>query len=381
MSLHGYSDDDGFELDYNVTLISKLDVSDPMHLHPNDSATLTVISVKLKGSGNYQVWSCTMLLALEHKNKISFIDGTCRRLKALWKQFDALIELPGCICHAGNDFKKHNQLMKLMQFLMGLDDTYMQIKSSILSKETLPDVRSVYAIISLIKDNKISEKGVHANMAWGNQHMTYTDKNLVNVIDVSHLKIKVSHPNGTEAFITKIENMPLTNYLNLYDVLVVPEYRVSLMSVHKVTRDSKLIVAFNEMNYYVLNHDLRIGKVLGTGKQIGRLYYFNRNKGQNKLDKLFLLVIMCQLNWVNLFILICGDLIRLPTYVLNGNSPYGLVYNKPPSLKHLRSFGCLAYATILNSHDKFGSRFEKCVLVGYSNFKKGYKLWSLDNRQ
>ncbi|GKD01983.1 ribonuclease H-like domain-containing protein [Tanacetum coccineum] len=47
----------------------------------------------------------------------------------------------------------------------------------------------------------------------------------------------------------------------------------------------------------------------------------------------------------------------------------------------MRSFGCLAYATILNSHDKFGSRFEKCVLVGYSNFKKGYKLWSLDNRQ
>ncbi|GJW44303.1 ribonuclease H-like domain-containing protein, partial [Tanacetum coccineum] len=32
------------------------------------------------------------------------------------------------------------------------------------------------------------------------------------------------------------------------------------------------------------------------------------------------------------------------------------VYNKHLSLKHLRSFGCLAYATILNSHDKFGSR-------------------------
>ncbi|GKA81270.1 ribonuclease H-like domain-containing protein, partial [Tanacetum coccineum] len=55
--------------------------------------------------------------------------------------------------------------------------------------------------------------------------------------------------------------------------------------------------------------------------------------------------------------------------------------NKPPSLKHLRSFGCLAYATILNSHDKFGSRSEKCVLVGYSNSKKWYKLWSLDNKQ
>ncbi|GJU65979.1 hypothetical protein Tco_1252238 [Tanacetum coccineum] len=27
---------------------------------------------------------------------------------------------------------------------------------------------------------------------------------------------------------------------------------------------------------------------------------------------------------------------------------------------------------LINSHDKFGSRAEKCVLVGYSSFKKGH---------
>ncbi|GJW65938.1 hypothetical protein Tco_0117822 [Tanacetum coccineum] len=70
------------------------------------------------------------------------------KLNALWKQFDALIELPRCTCHTVDDFKKHNQLMKLMQFLMGLDDTYMQIRSFILSRETLPDIMSAYAIIS-----------------------------------------------------------------------------------------------------------------------------------------------------------------------------------------------------------------------------------------
>ncbi|GKB52403.1 ribonuclease H-like domain-containing protein, partial [Tanacetum coccineum] len=71
----------------------------------------------------------------------------------------------------------------------------------------------------------------------------------------------------------------------------------------------------------------------------------------------------------------------LPTSVLNGKSPYDSVYNRPPSLKHLRSFGCFAYATVLNSHDKFSSMSEKCVLVGYLNFMNGYKLWSLDNKQ
>ncbi|GKB14723.1 putative RNA-directed DNA polymerase [Tanacetum coccineum] len=584
MSLHGYSDSeyqfDNDSDDNNVTLISKLDMSSPLHLHPNDSATLTVVSIKLKGTENYQVWSCAMLLALEGKNKTGFIDGTCRRsntdeilgrqwdrvnaisaraspdalsllidtapppeinneshtynsppvllpdmrtptstappptitsynpllkflaaprsrwttpgrpktydkvdgsvtfnlhhkinslrqngtsiadyyhrLNALWKQFDALVQLPRCTCHAAEDFKKHNSLMKLMQFLMGLDDSYMQIRSNILSRDPLPDVRGAYAvisseeshrvvstssvetsqrsqssvfnssvsnrgvsqrppnsgnssrnnngsrpsgggnrrtnggpqlvcencgfnghsidrcfkligypvdfgkrnnnnnntnqgvqnfnrrfinnnsvgssssstfsddqlskIISLIKDNSLNNgKGVQANMAGtifnqsrlfhknfnkffssnsqlhsalvaagvivdsgANQHLTYTDKVLVNVINISNLGIKVSHPNGTEAVITSVGDMVLSKTLTLYDVLVVPEYCVSLMSVHKVAKDSGLIVAFNENKCFVLPQDLREMKVLGTGDQIDGLYYFNDNGQGNK---------------------------------------------------------------------------------------------------
>ncbi|GJS40592.1 ribonuclease H-like domain-containing protein [Tanacetum coccineum] len=175
----------------SVTRISKLDISDPLHLHPNDTNALTVVSIKLKGTENYQVWSCA-ILALEGKNKISFIDESCKRsntdevlelketydkvdgsimfglhnqintlkhngssiadyyhkLNALWKQYDVMIELPKCVCNASEGFKNHNQLLKLMQFLMGLDDSYMKIRSSILSRETMPDVRSAYATIS-----------------------------------------------------------------------------------------------------------------------------------------------------------------------------------------------------------------------------------------
>ncbi|GJX43319.1 hypothetical protein Tco_0259995 [Tanacetum coccineum] len=137
-------------------------------------------------------------------------------------------------------------------------------------------------LISLIKENSINGKGIHANTYMNssvNQHITYTYKNLTSVIDVSYLKIKVTHPNGTRAFITKIKNMPLTNYLTLYDVMVVPEYCVSLISVHKVARDSKLVIAFDEMHCYVMNQDLREGKILGTGKQIDGMYYFDGNQG------------------------------------------------------------------------------------------------------
>nr|GEV05341.1 ribonuclease H-like domain-containing protein [Tanacetum cinerariifolium] len=122
------------------------------------------------------IWSCAMLLALEGKNKNGFIDGSCKRsntdkglgkqwdrngssianyyhkLNALWKQYDAMIELPKCVCNASED-------------------------------------EQIATLISLIKDNKVG-KNVPANMAEANQHMTYTDKELDNVFDISHLKIK-----------------------------------------------------------------------------------------------------------------------------------------------------------------------------------------------
>ena len=49
MYVHGYTDDE-FEVDEPVTLISKFDLSNPLHIHPNDSATLAVVSIKLKGT-------------------------------------------------------------------------------------------------------------------------------------------------------------------------------------------------------------------------------------------------------------------------------------------------------------------------------------------
>nr|GEV37602.1 putative reverse transcriptase, RNA-dependent DNA polymerase, Gag-polypeptide of LTR copia-type [Tanacetum cinerariifolium] len=84
MSVHNsaYNSDNGDDYIKNpnpVTLISNLDISDPLHLHPNDTTAPTGVSIKLKGTKNYQVWSCAMLLALKGKNKTGFIDGTCKR--------------------------------------------------------------------------------------------------------------------------------------------------------------------------------------------------------------------------------------------------------------------------------------------------------------
>ncbi|GKG30269.1 hypothetical protein Tco_0420167, partial [Tanacetum coccineum] len=86
----------------------------------------------------------------------SSIADYCHKLNALWKQYDAMIELPKCVCNASEGFKKHNQLLKLMQFLIGLDDSYMQIRSTILSREVLPDVKSAYVTIFSEESHRVA---------------------------------------------------------------------------------------------------------------------------------------------------------------------------------------------------------------------------------
>ncbi|GJV86785.1 ribonuclease H-like domain-containing protein [Tanacetum coccineum] len=252
------------------------------------------------------------------------------------------------------------------------------------SSSSLSD-EQISKLLSLIKDNSLNDKGkgVQANMTGANQHLTYTDKNLVNVVDISYLRIRVSHPNGIEALITKVGNLKLTEFLTFYDVLVVPEYSVTLVSVHKVARDSKFIVGFDESKCFLMSQDLMDVKLMGIGKQVNGLYYFNNQEG-NLFKNNVLSSLNTKLNWHNrldhpsdqaLLTVESKEGRRLPSSVLKGKSPYELVFNKKPSLNHLKVFGSLCFATILNSHDKFSSRAEKYVLIGYSSFKKGYKLF------
>ncbi|GKD98354.1 hypothetical protein Tco_1382251, partial [Tanacetum coccineum] len=76
------------------------------------------------------------------------------RLNSLWREFDALTKLPRCICEvkcscdAIKELGLHQQLMKLMQFLMGLDDFYQPVRSSLLTRDPLPEVKNAYNVIS-----------------------------------------------------------------------------------------------------------------------------------------------------------------------------------------------------------------------------------------
>ncbi|VVA37824.1 PREDICTED: Retrovirus-related Pol poly from transposon, partial [Prunus dulcis] len=62
-------------------------------------------------------------------------------------------------------------------------------------------------------------------------------------------------------------------------------------------------------------------------------------------------------------------------------SPYEKLYHKPPSYTHLRIFGCLAYATIVQPSHKFDPRAKRCVFLGYPFGQKAYKLFDLTTKK
>ncbi|GJZ03466.1 putative transcription factor interactor and regulator CCHC(Zn) family protein, partial [Tanacetum coccineum] len=184
----------------NESRLSDLKFGDPLFLHSNDTTPTPLINFKLTRTDNYNMWSCAMKFALRNKSKLGFIDGTVKRksndhvlanqwdlcnsvvdtydkddgsvifnlhkninslnqngsflseyyhnLNSLWKQFDAMISLPPCTCEAAKHYENHANQIKLMQFLMGLDDTYQPIRSNILTREPLPLVKTDFTIVS-----------------------------------------------------------------------------------------------------------------------------------------------------------------------------------------------------------------------------------------
>ncbi|GJX69102.1 ribonuclease H-like domain-containing protein [Tanacetum coccineum] len=70
----------------------------------------------------------------------------------------------------------------------------------------------------------------------------------------------------------------------------------------------------------------------------------------------------------------------LHSYVLNGKSPYEMIYKKPPTLYHLRVFGCFCFATIVNNNDKDVKFFESIFpFKDYVNEKAGTALIFFQN--
>ena len=72
---------------------------------------------------------------------------------------------------------------------------------------------------------------------------------------------------------------------------------------------------------------------------------------------------------------------RLPSPLLGNLTPYSKLLGHSPSYQHLKSFGCLCYASTLTRNiSKFDPRAKACIFLGCPFGTKGYKLFDLSTR-
>ncbi|GKC95547.1 ribonuclease H-like domain-containing protein [Tanacetum coccineum] len=300
MSVHNYvhntlvnseHGDDYIEDPDPITLISKLDISDPLHLHPNDSTALTVVSIKLKGTENYQVWSCAMLLTLEGKNKTGFIDGSCKR--------------------SNTDEVLGRQLDRVNAVVLGW-------------------------IL-----NSISEKlflGFESEKCFGDWLGHPAD----------HVCQRAKQTRETFALSDHVSS-------SLGELV-----HLDLWGPYKVTSSEGFRYYTSTSSAYTPQQNSIAERKHGHLLNVARSLMFQRRIPLRM--------------WTECILTATYLINRHPSIVLNGKSSYEMIYKKCPTLSHLRVFGCLCFATIVNNSDKFGSRSEKCVMIGYSGVKKGYRF-------
>ncbi|GKC41567.1 ribonuclease H-like domain-containing protein [Tanacetum coccineum] len=137
---------------------------------------------------------------------------------------------------------------------MGKSKTSIEVPTSIATTTPCSTpfllAEQIHQLLNLLNNSKNSNKA-HA----------YMGEKLENIMDISDLKLQIDHPNGITAYIKEVGNLRLSDIIILYDVLYVPEYSVNLLSVHKLARDSKLFIGFDEHKCYI--QDLQAQKTLG----------------------------------------------------------------------------------------------------------------------
>lgn len=73
---------------------------------------------------------------------------------------------------------------------------------------------------------------------------------------------------------------------------------------------------------------------------------------------------------------------RLPSKILQKETPFYRLYGTHSSFSHLRIFGCLTYASTLQAgRTKFSPRAKSCIFVGYPPNMKAYKMYHLSNKE
>lgn len=68
---------------------------------------------------------------------------------------------------------------------------------------------------------------------------------------------------------------------------------------------------------------------------------------------------------------------RLPSTILNKQTPCEILHKTPPNYKHLKAFGCVGMASNPCRVKEFNAIGVPCVFLGYPHTQRGFKLLNL----
>nr|GEW69458.1 UBN2_3 domain-containing protein [Tanacetum cinerariifolium] len=159
----------------NTTTSEEITSNHPLYLHQTDHPGLILISKKLTGSDNYSSLKRSLMIALNAKNKMRIITGEFAEpnrdseLRALWERNnDMLISwilntapyLCLCLCNCANGRinGERGQRKRLIQFLIGFDESYSNIRGQILLMQPLPTTAKAY---TMVRQEENKEKGAY----------------------------------------------------------------------------------------------------------------------------------------------------------------------------------------------------------------------------
>ncbi|XP_070029481.1 uncharacterized protein [Nicotiana sylvestris] len=89
----------------------------------------------------YQFW--TEIASLQGTESVT---SYFSKMKDLWDELDILAPLPSCDCEKSRPYVEHLVRQRLLQFLMGLNESYSQVRSNILEKRPVLSVNQAYAV-------------------------------------------------------------------------------------------------------------------------------------------------------------------------------------------------------------------------------------------
>ncbi|KAL0413853.1 UNVERIFIED_CONTAM: putative transposon Ty5-1 protein [Sesamum radiatum] len=134
---------------------------DVLFIHPSEHSNLTLTSSPLDDT-NFIAWKRAVYVSVGTKMKHSFIDGTFPRpaLGSIhfeqWRRVDLMV----------------------MQFLMGLHDSFNNEKSQILMLDPLPDIEKIFSMAYAVEKQRAGHTELEANSG----HMAYQMTNITEIV-------------------------------------------------------------------------------------------------------------------------------------------------------------------------------------------------------